>query len=77
MEPLVVKHPKLVAGEDGVVEGAKSLGRMHGTEIGANFNPAASPFRKNVGFRTMAARLPLCTWTSYMTRVRFAFGMPL
>lgn len=40
------KNPKLVAGEDGVVEGAKSLGRMHGTEIGANFNPAASPSRR-------------------------------
>jgi len=53
--------------EDGVANGAKSLGRKSGTEFNANFDPAASPFCKNVGrvtnlrrlsFRTMAARLP-------------------
>lgn len=44
-----VSNGATFAGEHGVVEGAKSLGRMYGTEIGANFNPAASPFRKNVG----------------------------
>jgi len=34
--------------EDAVIESAKCLGRMHDTEVGVNFNLAASPFRKNV-----------------------------
>ena len=33
--------------EDGVANGAKSLGRMNGTEFSAYFDPAASPFRKS------------------------------
>lgn len=35
--------------EDGVANGAKSLGRMSGTECNAYSDPAVSPFRKNVG----------------------------
>ena len=41
-------------------------------------NPAASPFCTNLrrlGFRTMAARLRLCIWTSYMTRVTYALHL--
>jgi len=34
--------------EDGVTNGAKSLGRINGTKFSAYFDPAASPFRKSI-----------------------------